>query len=94
MSGVHGQVLGHLVKRGYDAAQSHFSGASDDYIQQLKNDAQLYDNAGPEMEVKPQEMLPVFITALVTLIIIASVRILSYPPSTTGRAMRHSPNKC
>ncbi|CAK3932711.1 hypothetical protein DOTSEDRAFT_70537 [Lecanosticta acicola] len=74
MSGVHGQVLGHLVRRGYETAQAHFTSVDREYIQRLKHDANLYDNAGPGMEVKPYEMLPVLITGIITIIVIASVR--------------------
>lgn len=70
----HGQAVGHMVRRGVSAAQEHFTGASAEYMQQLQHDSELYENAGPEMEVNPMEMLPVLVTALVTLFIIASIR--------------------
>lgn len=73
MSGVHGQVLQHLVKRGVEAAQSHFAGPKQEYMQQLQHDAELYDQAGPEMEVTPWEMLPIVITGLLTMLLVASV---------------------
>lgn len=70
----HGQAVGHLVRRGVSAAQEHFTGASAEYIQQLQHDSELYEKAGPEMEVNPMEMLPVLITALITIFIVASIR--------------------
>ncbi|PIB02791.1 hypothetical protein CB0940_11775 [Cercospora beticola] len=66
MSGIHGQVVGHLAKRGYEAVQEHMS--------QLQHDATLYDQAGPEMEVQPWEMLPVIVTGFLTLLLIAAIR--------------------
>ncbi|CZT17454.1 uncharacterized protein RCC_03288 [Ramularia collo-cygni] len=70
----HGQAIGHLVRRGVSAAQEHFTGANAEYMQQLQHDSELYEAAGPEMEVNPMEMLPMLVTALVTLFIIASIR--------------------
>lgn len=69
----HGQAVGHLVRRGVSAARDHFSGASAEYMQQLQHDSELYEKAGPEMEVHPMEMLPILVTALITLFVIASV---------------------
>ncbi|EME46556.1 hypothetical protein DOTSEDRAFT_70537 [Dothistroma septosporum NZE10] len=74
MSGVHGQVLGHLVKRGVEAAQAHFSAPKNEYMQQLQHDAEAYDKAGPEMEVQFWELLPVIITGVVTMLLLASIR--------------------
>ncbi|KXT16615.1 hypothetical protein AC579_6673 [Pseudocercospora musae] len=71
MSGVHGHIIGHLARRGYEA---HFHGVSPEQMAQLQKDAELYDQAGPAMEVKPYEMLPVIITALLTILLVASVR--------------------
>jgi hypothetical protein len=68
MSGVQGAMIGHVVRRGLE----HFHGATD--LDRLQQDAQLYENAGPEMQVKPQELLPVFITAVIALFLIASIR--------------------
>jgi hypothetical protein len=77
MAGVHGQVLGHLVRRGVSAAQDHFAGANAEHIQKLQHDAELYDNAGPEMEVDPVKLLPLVITGFLTILIIAAVCIPS-----------------
>ncbi|GIZ42205.1 hypothetical protein CKM354_000548300 [Cercospora kikuchii] len=66
MSGIHGQVLGHVAKRSYEAVQEHMS--------QLQHDATLYDQAGPEMEVQPWEMLPVIVTGFLTLLLIAAIK--------------------
>jgi len=74
MSAVNGAFIHHVVKRGMAAAQQHFGGPSPEYLAQLNTDAQAYENAGPEMEIKPQEMLPVIITGLIAMIIIASIR--------------------
>lgn len=84
MSGVHGAFVGHLVRRGMMAAHEHFQGMhgmmrggmgmSNETMDRLHHDAQLYENAGPENEIKPQELLPVFITAFIALLVIVSVR--------------------
>lgn len=73
MSGVHGQILGHLAKRGYEAARHHMRGPSPEMMAKLQHDAQMYEHAGPEMEVKPWEMLPVIVTGFLSLLLIASV---------------------
>lgn len=73
MSGVHGQILGHLAKRGYEAAQHHMRGPSPEMMAKLQHDAQMYEHSGPQMEVKPWEMLPVIVTGFLTLLLIASV---------------------
>ena len=73
MSGIHGHLFNHLARRGFEAVQTHFQQPSPEYMQQLQHDAELYENAGPQMEVKPAEMLPVLITGLITLLIVASV---------------------
>lgn len=69
MSGVQGHVVGHLVRRGVQ----HFSSVSPDYMQELRNDAELYEKSGPEMEVNPAEFLPLVITAILIILISASV---------------------
>lgn len=62
MSGIHGQVLGHLAKRGVD------------YVSDIRKGAHAYDTAGAEMEVQPWEFLPVFITGLLTLLVVAGIK--------------------
>lgn len=74
MSALHGAIIGHVVKRGISAAHEHFNNASPEYIARLQHDAELYDQAGPQGEISPQQMLPILITGFVTLLIIASVR--------------------
>lgn len=71
MSGVHGAAIGHLVRRGVEAAQAHFN---DPYVQQLKSDAELYEQSGPQGEIHDYEMLPVVITAIITLLVVASIK--------------------
>ncbi|KAF2765644.1 hypothetical protein EJ03DRAFT_391410 [Teratosphaeria nubilosa] len=74
MSGVDGAFIGHLARRGFEAAQKHFQGPSAEEMGKLQHDAQLYENAGPAMAVGPWELLPVVITGIFTLILIASIR--------------------
>ncbi|EME83373.1 uncharacterized protein MYCFIDRAFT_211317 [Pseudocercospora fijiensis CIRAD86] len=76
MSGVHGHVIGHLARRGYDAAQAYFHEVrvSAEQMAQLQQDAELYEQAGPAMEIKPYEMLPVLITAFLTILLVASIK--------------------
>lgn len=83
----HGQAVGHLVRRGFSAAQEHFTGANAEIMAKLQHDSELYENAGPEMEVNPMEMLPVLITAFVALFVIASV---SYTTGTCRIPLTHS----
>ncbi|KAK3721692.1 hypothetical protein LTR37_002857 [Vermiconidia calcicola] len=66
-----GHIVGHLVRRGMQHAHQHFT--KEQYVNKLEQDAKLYDDAGPEMELKPQEFLPVVITGLVALVMIWSV---------------------
>lgn len=74
MSAAHYNMFGHVVKRGVAAAQEHFSQAqADGYVNQLKQDAELYDQSGIK-ELSPIEFLPIIITAFVTIFIIASIR--------------------
>ena len=63
--------VGHLVGRGIQHAHQHFTKQQN--LEKLQQDAQLYENAGPEMEVKPQEFLPVIITGVVALLLIMSI---------------------
>lgn len=74
MSAINGAFIGHVVKRGMQAAQEHFTGPSQEYVDQLNQDAQLYEQAGPEIQLNPREFLPVIITGLIALFIIASIR--------------------
>ena len=67
-----GHLVGHLVRRGVQHFNEQFT--REEYVSRLEQDAQLYENAGPEMEVKPQEFLPVIITGIIALLIIWSVR--------------------
>ena len=73
MSGLTGHALGHIVRRGVDAAQEHLSTVSSEHIQKLQQDAQLYEKAGAGSEIKPQEMLPILITGIIFVLLIASV---------------------
>lgn len=70
MSGVHGQVLHSIARRGLEAAQAHFQ-PSPDTMSKLQHDAELYEKTG--QEINPWEMLPVVITAIITLLVVASV---------------------
>jgi len=69
MSGVHGQALVHLVRRGVQ----HYSGVSPETIQKLQQDAQLYEQAGPEGPAQPFDFIPIFITGAIVMLLIASV---------------------
>ncbi|WPG99960.1 Hypothetical protein R9X50_00278300 [Acrodontium crateriforme] len=72
MSAAH--VVRHVMRRGVEAAHSHFQQASPEYIAKLQQDAELYEQAGPEMELSPEQFLPVLITAIIAVLIMASVR--------------------
>lgn len=65
------QILGHVVRRGVEDFQSHYA-ARQPYIEQLEQDAELYQKAGLG-EVQPREFLPFLITGLVGLFIVWSV---------------------
>jgi hypothetical protein len=67
-----GHLVGHVVRRGLQHVQEHYSKKA--YVEKLEQDAQLYENSGPEMELKPKELIPVFITAIIAVLIIWSVR--------------------
>lgn len=73
MSGVHGHLVGHLVRRGMDAAQAHFQRPSPEQMDRLQHDAELYEKAGATMKIEDWEMLPVVFTALLTILVVASV---------------------
>ncbi|TKA82554.1 hypothetical protein B0A55_01205 [Friedmanniomyces simplex] len=67
-----GPILGHLVRRGVQAAQDHFTVADPAYVAKLQQDAELYEQHG--QEINPMEFLPIVITAIIALAIIASIR--------------------
>lgn len=70
MSGIHGQVLGHLVRRGVEAVRATPEQA---YIQSLIRQAHVYEEAGPEAEVKPWMFLIIVATAALFVVSFASV---------------------
>jgi hypothetical protein len=72
-----GHLVGAIVKRGAQLAQEHYTKKA--YVEKLEQDAQLYEDAGPEMELKPKELLPVLITAIIALLIIWSVSNMRRP---------------
>lgn len=74
-------LMSHVVRRGVQ----HLT-RRQQYPDQLLQDAQAYEDAGPEMEVQPHEMLLILITALVGILIVCSVR----HPAT--RCSRHEMN--
>jgi hypothetical protein len=74
-----GHIVGHLVRRGFQHL-AELATPEQRYVNQLEKDARLYEDSGPEMELKPQDLLPVFIIGLLTLLIIWSVRINSLTP--------------
>lgn len=55
-------------------AHEHLSTPHEQTIERLEHDAELYDQAGPGMELRPEQMLPLLITGLVFLLALASVR--------------------
>ncbi|KAJ6517758.1 hypothetical protein DFH09DRAFT_1264681 [Mycena vulgaris] len=63
-------MLNHIVKRGV----AHLQAASPGYMAKLQKDAELYEEAGPDMEVSPMESLPVLFTGIIFLLILASIR--------------------
>ena len=65
-----GHLVGHVVRRGLQHVQEQYTKQA--YVEKLEQDAQLYEDNG--QEVKPMELMPVFITALIALLIIWSVR--------------------
>lgn len=66
-----GHLVHHLVRRGVQQVHHHLT--KEQYINKLEHDAELYENAGPDMEIKPQEMLPLVITAIVAGLIVWSI---------------------
>jgi hypothetical protein len=73
MSTLH--IVGHVVRRGVEHAQKHFQNAavSPEIMAKLQHDAELYDQPGSE-SISPMAVLPVVITGVITLLIIASIR--------------------
>ncbi|KAF7358082.1 hypothetical protein MVEN_00856000 [Mycena venus] len=63
-------MLNHIVRRGV----AHLQEATPEYMARLQQDAELYEKAGPDMEVSPEEGLPVLFTAIVFFLILASIR--------------------
>ncbi|KAI1259026.1 hypothetical protein F5Y18DRAFT_319742 [Xylariaceae sp. FL1019] len=70
-----GHLVGHLVRRGVEHLTTTTSAAQEQYIAKLRQDAELYDspNSGPDMEVRPQHLLPAFVTILLVLFGISSI---------------------
>ncbi|KAK1058149.1 hypothetical protein LTR74_013606 [Friedmanniomyces endolithicus] len=86
-----GPILGHLARRGVKAAQDHFTQASPAYVAKLQQDAALYEQQGPAGEINPMELLPIVITAIVALALIASIR-YSVGEVMSSLAMIESPS--
>jgi hypothetical protein len=84
MSGAHGQLLGHLVRRGATMAQVTFSQVSE--AQAATESQQLHDNffefvrnqdnkENPTVEIDIMDYLPAVAVALITAVLIAAVSI-------------------
>ncbi|KAK5134568.1 hypothetical protein LTR08_006353 [Meristemomyces frigidus] len=73
MSALHG-MSAHIAKRCLHAARDHFSGPSQETMDHLNHDAELYEQGGEEMSINFYELLPVLITGLLALMAIASIR--------------------
>ncbi|KAK0257207.1 hypothetical protein LTR91_001455 [Friedmanniomyces endolithicus] len=86
-----GPILGHLARRGVQAAQDHFKQASPAYVAKLQQDAALYEQQGPAGEINPMELLPIVITAIIALALIASIR-YSVGEVMSSLAMIESPS--
>ncbi|PNS14972.1 hypothetical protein CAC42_2201 [Sphaceloma murrayae] len=69
MSGVHGQMLGHLARRGVAVMDSN----RDAYMKSLEHKSQIYDNS-PMKDVKPWEAAVVFLTLATFMIVYASIK--------------------
>ncbi|KAK3629088.1 hypothetical protein LTR22_022060 [Elasticomyces elasticus] len=67
-----GPLISHVMRRGVQAAQEHFNGIDPAQITKLQQDAELYEQHGKE--INPMEFLPIVITGIVCLAIIASIR--------------------
>jgi hypothetical protein len=63
-------MLTQIFKRSLARLQA----TSPEYIAQLEDDANLYKDGGPDMEISPAEMLPVLLTYAVLFLILLSVR--------------------
>lgn len=63
-----GHLVGHVVRR----TVQHLT-SKQQYVQQLQHDAELYENADPDMRATPQDFIPVIVTAVVALLMICSV---------------------
>jgi hypothetical protein len=68
MSGVQGQVLSHIVRRGVQHV------VSSDAYQRLQQDAEVYEDAGSDAKVSPLELIPVLVTILVLVLITSSIQ--------------------
>ncbi|KAJ7309134.1 hypothetical protein DFH08DRAFT_1088310 [Mycena albidolilacea] len=88
-------MLNYIVKRGV----AHLQAAAPDYMARLQEDAQLYEKAGPAMEISPIETLPVLFTGIIVFLILASIRYtlgdvvaslaMIESPSTTAAIVEH-----
>ncbi|KAK5684131.1 hypothetical protein LTS10_003995 [Elasticomyces elasticus] len=67
-----GPLISHVMRRGVQAAQEHFNGIDPAQITKLQQDAELYEQHGKG--INPMEFLPIVITGIVCLAIIASIR--------------------
>ena len=74
-------LVNHLARRGVEAAHNHWKGRQE-FMAHLEQDAQAYENAGPEMELHDWEFLPVIFTGVFALLVVWSVCI---PNNATGR---------
>ncbi|KAJ7151243.1 hypothetical protein C8R46DRAFT_963179 [Mycena filopes] len=63
-------MLNHIFKRGV----AHLQGATPEYIAKLRADAELYEQAGPDMEISFVETIPVLVTVIAFFLILASIR--------------------
>ncbi|KAK3056816.1 hypothetical protein LTR09_002609 [Extremus antarcticus] len=66
-----GHVVHHLVRRGVQQLHQHLT--KEQFVEKLEQDAQAYENAGPEFEMNRREFLPVVITAVVTALLLWSI---------------------
>ena len=61
-------LVNHVVRRCV-----HHLTRRQQYPDYLIRDAEAYENAGPDMEVEPQELLLIALTALVGILVVCSV---------------------
>ncbi len=66
-----GPILNHLIRRGVEHVHHHLT--KEQVVAQLQQDAQMYENAGPQMDMKPQEFIPVAITIVVAAFVMWSI---------------------